>query len=137
MRKLNLHSSSPARNCHPETLERCASKPAKSYKEPLILTVAPPKRPGRNQQLPCVAYASQARHMIQAAGVDSWFLKLPTGEWEEAAQTCAYLAGLIPNGMVLEEKQDLFFHASLIYRERVCDLLGSQILGSQRTKVLQ
>ena len=27
---------------------------------------------------------SQARHVIEVAGVDTWFLKLPGGEWEEA-----------------------------------------------------
>ena len=29
---------------------------------------------------------SQARHVIEAAGVDTWFLKLPGGEWEEAGR---------------------------------------------------
>eukprot|EP00439_Symbiodinium_sp_Y106_P072702 s1759_g13.t1 len=32
------------------------------------------------------ASAIAARHMIQAAGVDTWFLKLPSGEWEEVVR---------------------------------------------------
>ena len=34
-----------------------------------------------------LSFDTKARHMIQAAGVDTWFLKLPSGEWEEAGST--------------------------------------------------
>ena len=36
------------------------------------------------QRLGSVGDVAEARHVIEAAGVDTWFLKLPSGEWEEA-----------------------------------------------------
>ena len=38
---------------------------------------------GLSRRRPC--NTAEARHVIEQAGVDTWFLKLPSGEWEEAS----------------------------------------------------
>jgi len=41
------------------------------------------------------AHQLEARHVIEAAGVDTWFLKLPSGDWEEVEGKAGRISGFL------------------------------------------